>query len=70
MIEKIQTDLDPVHTILAEFENGMKFLRLGVAFTRCRYEIACVTDAAVPEMPGQSSCIQPDYNFRTDYNVG
>ena len=23
----------------AEFENGMKFLRLGVAFTRCRYEI-------------------------------
>ena len=32
-------DLDPVHTIPAEFENGMKFLRLGVAFTRCRYEI-------------------------------
>ena len=30
---------DPVHTIPAEFENGMKFLRLGVAFTQCRYEI-------------------------------
>ena len=30
---------DPVHTIPAEFENGMKFLRLGVAFTRFRYEI-------------------------------
>jgi hypothetical protein len=27
-------DKDPVHTIPAEFENGTKFLRLGVAFTR------------------------------------
>ena len=31
--------LDPVHTIPAEFANGMKFLHLGVAFTRCGYEI-------------------------------
>ena len=38
MISK-ELDLDPVHTIPAEFENGMKFLRLRVAFTRCRYEI-------------------------------
>ena len=29
---------DPVHTIPVEFENGTKFLRLGVAFTRWRYE--------------------------------
>jgi hypothetical protein len=29
---------DLVHTIPAEFENGTKFLRLGIAFTRCRYE--------------------------------
>ena len=29
---------DPIHTITAEFENGTKFLRLGVAFTRYRHE--------------------------------
>ncbi len=27
-----------VHTMLAEFENGTKFLRLGITFTRYRYE--------------------------------
>jgi hypothetical protein len=31
-------DFDPVHTIRVVFENGRKFLRLEVAFTRCRYE--------------------------------
>ena len=38
-IEDVISELDPVHTIPAKFENGMQFLRLGVAFTRCRYEI-------------------------------
>ena len=31
-------DLDPFHTMPPEFENGMKLLRLGVAFTLCQHE--------------------------------
>ncbi len=30
--------LDPVYMMPAEFENGTKFLRLGVSFTRYRHE--------------------------------
>ena len=36
--DHVSLDKHPVDTMLAEFENGTKFLRLGVEFTRYRYE--------------------------------